>query len=89
MDPRVMAYFAAGIGAGIGAIFKAPLGGALLAAEILYVHDIEVEAIIPSLIASIVGYTVFGAFAGYEPIFLSEPRGLIEVWRPRQRTASR
>jgi CIC family chloride channel protein len=27
---------AVGIGAGIGAVFKAPLGGALLAAEILY-----------------------------------------------------
>jgi hypothetical protein len=27
--------------------------------------------------------------ASYEPVFLSEPRGLIEVWRPRQRTASR
>ncbi len=49
---------AAGVGAGIGAIFKAPLGGAVLAAEILYLHDLEVEAIIPSLIASIVGYTV-------------------------------
>ena len=64
---------AAGIGAGIGAIFRAPLGGALLAAEILYVHDIEVEAIIPSLIASIVGYTIFGALAGYEPIFGPHP----------------
>lgn len=64
---------AAGVGAGIGAIFKAPLGGALLAAEILYVHDIEVEAIIPSLIASIVGYTVFGAWAGFGPIFGTHP----------------
>jgi hypothetical protein len=27
--------------------------------------------------------------ARYEPIFLSEPRGLIEVWRPRATTASR
>jgi putative flippase GtrA len=27
--------------------------------------------------------------SGYEPVFLSEPRGLIEVWRPRTRTASR
>jgi putative flippase GtrA len=27
--------------------------------------------------------------AGYEPVFLSEPRGLIEVWRPRARTAAR
>jgi hypothetical protein len=27
--------------------------------------------------------------AGYDPVFLSEPRGLIEVWQPRARTASR
>lgn len=60
---------AAGIGAGIGAIFRAPLGGAVLAAEILYVRDIEVEAIIPSLIASIVGYTIYGAWFGFSPIF--------------------
>ncbi|MFY3744869.1 chloride channel protein [Anaeromyxobacter sp. Red801] len=60
---------AAGIGAGIGAIFRAPLGGAVLAAEILYLHDLEVEAIIPSLIASIVGYTIFGGWFGFEPIF--------------------
>jgi putative flippase GtrA len=26
---------------------------------------------------------------GYEPTFLSAPRGLLEVWRPRTRTASR
>ena len=47
---------AAGMGAGIGAIFRAPLGGAVMAAEILYIHDLEVEALIPGLIASIVGY---------------------------------
>lgn len=58
-----------GVGAGIGAIFRAPLGGAVLAAEILYLHDIEVEAIIPSLIASIVGYTIFGMVMGFRPIF--------------------
>jgi putative flippase GtrA len=27
--------------------------------------------------------------ARYEPIFISQPRGLLEVWRPRERTASR
>jgi CIC family chloride channel protein len=64
---------AAGMGAGIGAIFRAPLGGAVMAAEILYLHDIEVEAIIPGLMASIVGYTVFGAFYGFEPIFGAQP----------------
>lgn len=61
---------ATGIGAGIGAIFRAPLGGAVLAAEILYKHDLEVEAIIPALIASIIGYSVFGAWSGWNPIFV-------------------
>jgi len=60
---------ATGIGAGIGAIFRAPLGGAVLAAEILYIHDLEVEAIIPALIASIIGYSVFGAWSSWDPIF--------------------
>jgi hypothetical protein len=27
--------------------------------------------------------------ARYEPVFLSQPRGLVEVWRPRERSASR
>ncbi len=60
---------ATGMGAGIGAIFRAPLGGAVLAAEILYKHDLEVESLIPALIASIVGYSVFGAWMGWTPIF--------------------
>ena len=60
---------AVGMGAGIGAIFRAPLGGALMAAEILYIHDLEVEALIPALIASIVGYSIYGATYGYVPIF--------------------
>lgn len=60
---------ATGIGAGIGAIFRAPLGGAILAAEILYKDDLEVEAIIPALMASIVGYSVFGLWSGWNPIF--------------------
>lgn len=60
---------ATGVGAGIGAIFRAPLGGAILAAEILYKNDFEVEAVIPALIASIVGYSVFGAWSGWTPIF--------------------
>ena len=62
---------AAGIGAGIGAIFRAPLGGAILAAEILYKSDLEVEALIPGLIASIVGYTIFSAWGGWSPIFIT------------------
>ncbi|MDQ6692798.1 MAG: chloride channel protein [Chloroflexota bacterium] len=72
MDRRIAV--AAGMGAGIGAIFRAPLGGAVMAAEILYIHDLEVEALIPSLIASIVGYSVYGAFFGYAPIFGAQPQ---------------
>ncbi len=58
-----------GIGAGIGAIFKAPLGGAVLAAEIVYRDDIEVEALLPAIIASVLSYALFGAFEGFTPLF--------------------
>ncbi len=58
-----------GIGSGIGAIFRAPLGGAILGAEVLYREDVEADALIPSLVASIVGFAVFGAVNGFTPIF--------------------
>jgi len=58
-----------GVGAGIGAIFRAPLGGAVLGTEILYRDDLEPEALFPSLVASIVGFSVFGAVEGFTPIF--------------------
>nr|WP_230955871.1 chloride channel protein [Sulfolobus acidocaldarius] len=60
---------AVGIGAGIGTIFKTPIGGAILAAEILYKRDIEPEVIYPTLIASAIGYTIFGSIFGFEPVF--------------------
>ena len=66
IDGRVAV--AIGIGAGIGSVFRAPLGGALLSAEILYRQDAEFEMIIPSAIASIIGYTVFAAFEGFGPL---------------------
>jgi len=61
---------AAGIGAGIGAIFKSPFGGSILSGEILYSGgDIEVEALIPAFIASPLGYVIFASFTGFTPIF--------------------
>jgi len=60
---------AIGIGAGIGSIFKAPIGGALLAAEVLYMRDIEAEVLFPALVASAVGYSIFGSVVGFTPIF--------------------
>lgn len=61
---------AAGIGAGIGAIFKSPFGGAILSAEILYsAGDVESQTLIPSFIASPVGYAIFASITGFTPIF--------------------
>lgn len=58
-----------GIGAGIGAIFSAPLGGAVLAAEIVYRDDFEYPALVPGLFSSVVAYGVFGSVFGYHPLF--------------------
>jgi chloride channel protein, CIC family len=73
-----------GIGAGIGAIFRAPLGGAVLAVEIPYRDDVESDALVPAFVGSIVSFSVFGAFIGFDPIFgrvagagFTDPRQLI------------
>ena len=66
-DSRVAV--ATGIGSGIGAIFGAPLGGAVLAAEILYRDDFEPAALLPCFIASAASTLVFGAVEGFSPLF--------------------
>jgi H+/Cl- antiporter ClcA len=60
---------ATGIGSGIGAIFGAPLGGAVLATEILYRDDFEPAALLPCFIASAVSYVVFSSVEGFSPLF--------------------
>lgn len=74
---------ASGIGAGIGSIFLAPLGGAILSTEILYKRDFEVEALIPSTIASVVGYSIFGFFTGYKTIFVIPDGTTIGFFHPQ------
>jgi len=64
----------AGMAAGIGGMFRAPLGGALFAIEVLYSeNEYESEALIPSVIASIVAYVVNASFTGWGEIFRSPP----------------
>jgi CIC family chloride channel protein len=48
------------MGSGIGAIFRAPLAGAIFAGEILYRDaDLESEVIIPGAVASTIAYSIF------------------------------
>jgi len=68
VDRRVL--MAAGMGAGIAAIFRAPLAGALFAAEVLYRSpEFEPEVIMPAAIASVVSYCTLGLYAGWKPLF--------------------
>ena len=65
---RIM--MAAGIGAGVGSIFRAPLAGALFASEVLYRDpEFESEVIIPAGISSVVAYCVFCLVFGWGSLF--------------------
>lgn len=67
-DRRVLC--AAGMGAGVAAIFRAPLAGALFASEVLYHSpEFEPEVIIPAGIASVVSYCTYAAVFGWTPLF--------------------
>jgi len=59
----------AGAAAGIGSIFKAPFGGSLFGIEVLYKEDYEVDAFIPAIISTFVGYSIYALFIGWQPIF--------------------
>jgi CIC family chloride channel protein len=76
---------AAGMGAGVAAIFRAPLAGALFAAEVLYRSpDFESEVIIPAGLASVTAYCTFGLAFGWAPLFSIPPalRALLTFSEP-------
>lgn len=65
---------AAGLAAGIGALFQAPLAGALFGFEIFYSSsDVEYETLLPSFIASAVSYTIYACFFGWDSLFTMPP----------------
>ncbi len=67
----------AGCAAGVGAIFRCPLGGALFAVSIIYSEpEYESEALMPSVVASVLGYTAFMTFWGAGEPLLREARHL-------------
>ncbi len=65
---RIM--MAAGISAGVGSIFRAPMAGALFAAEVMYREpDFESEVILPAGISSVVAYCIFCLHFGWGSLF--------------------
>lgn len=65
---------AAGLSAGIAALFQAPLAGAMFGFEIFYSSsDIEYETVLPSFIASAVSYSIYGCFYGWGSLFTMPP----------------
>ncbi len=59
----------AGTAAGLGSVFRSPLGGALTAAEMVYKKDIESDALIPCFISSVTAYLIYISYAGAESPF--------------------
>ncbi len=59
----------AGAAAGMAAVFRTPLGAALLAVEVLHRDDFETDALVPSVLASVVSYSIFTSFFGEATLF--------------------
>src|SRR6185312_2430731 len=59
----------AGTAAGMAAVFRTPLGAALLAVEILHRDDFETDALVPAVLASVVSFSTFIAFFGERTLF--------------------
>lgn len=73
-DRRILV--AAGMGAGIGSIFRAPLAGALFAAEILYSSaEFEASVLVPACVASIIAYSTFTLVHGTGTLFVTPQLG--------------
>ena len=58
-----------GAAAGMSAVFRAPLTGIVFALEMPYKDDLAHEALVPSLIASVISYITLSSFLGGAPLF--------------------
>jgi len=64
----------AGLAAGFAAACHAPVGGALLAVEVFFPGLVlAIASLGPALIGALAGFTVYGAFWGYEPLLSLNP----------------
>ncbi|MFQ5901056.1 MAG: chloride channel protein [Thermodesulfobacteriota bacterium] len=69
-DERLMGI--CGAAAGVGAIFRAPIGAAVFSVEVLYRYGLEFTALFPALISATIGFTLFSLFYSYESLFTME-----------------
>jgi chloride channel protein, CIC family len=66
-DRRIMLI--SGAAAGMAAVFRAPMTGLVFALEMPYKDDLAHEALLPSLIASVVSYVTLAFCLGGAPLF--------------------
>lgn len=66
-DRRIMLI--CGAAAGMSAVFRAPLTGIVFSLEMPYKDDLAHEALLPSLIASVVSFITLSWFLGSDPLF--------------------
>ena len=66
-DRRIMLI--CGAAAGMSAVFRAPLTGIVFSLEMPYKDDLAHEALLPSLISSVVSFMTLSFFLGSAPLF--------------------
>ena len=67
-DRRVL--LVSGMAAGIAALFRAPLAGAIFAVEVLYADpDFETDSLLPAFFAAAVAYFIYTVPFGADPVF--------------------
>lgn len=68
----------AGVAAGIAAVFRTPLGAALIAVEVLYRDGFESDGLVPSVLASVVAYSIVTSIFGESTLFSHAARFAFE-----------
>ena len=62
-------YYFIGASACTSAILKAPISGALFAAELPYTNHLRYRSLLPSIFASLIAFLVFSFFFKFSPLF--------------------
>ncbi len=68
----------AGASGALAAVFRAPMGSAIITTELLYREDMEGEALIPCIVSAIVAHTIHQVIFGHEPVFSLPEFGFME-----------